>query len=155
MQVATCSYHYELHTLNYSVLNHPDRAKSSLFIIKPDKFITLDSLLIQLREKVTDKWYELGQALGVPVKVMETFKGHPSDQCMIETLDYWLRNHPDQPTWREVTQALDAIGFSELSREIAQVYVTGTYSYVYTSMHMPKIIRHYHSEDYGHRYAHI
>ena len=28
---------------------------------------------------------------------------------MVEMLDYWLRNHPDQPTWKEIADAIEDI----------------------------------------------
>ena len=28
---------------------------------------------------------------------------------MIEIADYWLRNHPDQPTWQDITDAVEKV----------------------------------------------
>ena len=95
---------------------------STLFL---DKSIDLNSVLIQLRDEVTQEWYKFGLSLGVPEEVMDKYSGYPLDQCMIEMLDYWLRHHQGHPTWREVAKALEAIELHQLSAKILQVYVTG------------------------------
>ena len=84
-------------------------------------------MLIQLQDKVTQKWFEFGLTLGVPSEVMEKYKDHPPEECIIEMLDYWLRHHPHQPTWREIAHALKdgSVGLNALSNEFSQVYVTG------------------------------
>ena len=51
-------------------------------------------------------WYQLGLELGVPVNFLETLIGYPDDDCLVEVLDNWLRNHPDKPTWDEIEKAL-------------------------------------------------
>ena len=99
-----------------------------------DASITLDSVLIQLRNEVTEYWYEFGLTLGVPKEIMDKYIGHSSDQCLIEILDHWLRSrHYDhkEPTWREIAQALNEIGLRELSNKITQVYITGVLHLVY------------------------
>ena len=47
-------------------------------------------------------WYELGLEIGVPSNFLEQLKGYPDNECLIEVADYWLRNHPDNPTWSEI-----------------------------------------------------
>ena len=81
-------------------------------------------MLIQLRG-VSGKWYKFGFNLGVPEQVMKNYSEYPVDQCMIETVDHWLRHHQGHPTWREVAKALEAIEFHQLSAKILEVYVTG------------------------------
>lgn len=56
---------------------------------------------------------------------MDKYSGYPVDQCMVETVDFWLRHHKDHPTWKEVANALEAIECRQLSAKILQVYETG------------------------------
>lgn len=99
---------------------------TNLFV---DKFINLDNVLIQLRGDVSQEWYKFGLNLGIPKEVMDKYSAYPVDQCMIETIDYWLRHHEGRPTWREVAMALEAIKFHQLSAKILEVYVTGDNHY--------------------------
>ena len=61
----------------------------------------------------------------VPKEVMDGYVGHPSDQCLIEVLDYWLRHLSGQLTWGEVAQALREIKFYELAEKAQQISTTG------------------------------
>ena len=87
--------------------------------------VNLDLLLILLKEEITPRWYEFGLVVGVPKEVMDSYSGHPSDQCLIELLDYWLRHHPGQLTWREVAQALREIEFYQLAEKALQISTIG------------------------------
>lgn len=51
------------------------------------------------------QWYWLGLAMEVPKTFLEQLKECPENQCLVEVLDYWLRNHPDKPTWQEIANA--------------------------------------------------
>ena len=68
----------------------------------------------------------LGEALGIDKKVLDKYaqKCSPED-CIVETLDYWLRNHPDEPTWKEIAQALKRIDLQQLAHDIERFYDTG------------------------------
>ena len=88
--------------------------------------VNLDSLLIQLRPQVSTKWYQFGEAAGIEKDVLDKIaKQCPSDQCIIELFDYWLRNSAEPPTWKTVADVLKAINLTELARDIEKVYVTG------------------------------
>ena len=87
--------------------------------------VNLDLLLILLKEELTPRWYELGLVVGVPKDVMDGYLGYPSDQCLIELLDYWLRHHPGQLTWKEVAQALRELKLYQLAEEALQISTTG------------------------------
>ena len=71
------------------------------------------------------RWYEFGLVIGVPKDVMDGYLGYPSDQCLIELLDYWLRHHPGLLTWREVAQALKEIKLHQLAETILQFSTQG------------------------------
>ena len=91
-----------------------------------DQIINLESLLIQLKPAANDKWYQLGEALGVDKKqVLDKCIQYPSDQGLVEVLDNWLRCHTGQPTWREIANALKKIGLQELAQDLMKVYETG------------------------------
>ena len=87
--------------------------------------VNLDLLLILLKEELTPRWYEFGLVVGVPKDIMDGYLGYPSDQCLIELLDYWLRHHPGQLTWREVAQVLREMNLYQLAEEALQISKTG------------------------------
>ena len=97
----------------------------TLHNIHTDDSLTLDSLLIQLRPQVTSEWYKFGLALGVAEEVLNKYLGYPSEECIVEMLDNWLRNHGSKPTWKEVAKALKDIGLLQLAEDILKVYTTG------------------------------
>ena len=37
--------------------------------------------------------------------VLEEFNLYSEEDCLVEVLDYWLKNHPGKPTWQEITDA--------------------------------------------------
>ena len=80
----------------------------------------LDSLLIVLKEGLAPKWYEFGLVVGVPQELMDSYSGYPSDQCLTEVLDYWLRHHTGTMKWSEVADALKAVKLNQLA-EKAQI----------------------------------
>ena len=76
----------------------------------------LDNLLIQVRTQVTPKWYQFGLALGVDKEVLNKYSTCPQEESIVELADYWLRNSPTKPTWRDVHEALKKTGFDSLSK---------------------------------------
>ena len=82
----------------------------------------LDTLLIILKEELAPRWYDFGLVVGVPKELMDSYTGYPSDQCLTEVLDYWLRHHShaqtDQVTWTDVAHALRAIKLNELAEKV-------------------------------------
>ena len=90
-----------------------------------DTLLSLDSLLIQLQAEVTSKWYQFGEAVGVDKETLDKYTEYPDDQCIVEVLDFWLRNHTGQPTWREVADVLRGIDLQQLASNIENVYETG------------------------------
>ena len=94
-------------------------------IFSIENALNLDSLLIQLQPEVNEKWYQLGEALGIEKKTLDKYASYLPDQNIIEVCDYWLRNHTGQPSWNEVAAALKQIGFQQLGYDIERVYETG------------------------------
>ena len=88
--------------------------------------VNLDSLLIQLRPQVATDWYQFGQAAGIEIDILKGFSRNCSpDECIVETLDYWLRNSTKTLTWMDVTGVLKLIKHSQLASDIEKVYTTG------------------------------
>ena len=81
-------------------------------------------MLIKLGGRLNSQWYQIGTGLGVPQLFLEEMKGHHEAECMIEVADYWLRNHRDQPTWKELADVVEDIQDYELARSINAVYYT-------------------------------
>ena len=99
--------------------------RNTLLSLYTDTLLSLDSLLIQLQAEVTSKWYQFGEAVGVDKETLDKYTEYPDDQCIIEVLDFWLRNHTGQPTWRKVADVLRGIDLQQLASDIENVYETG------------------------------
>lgn len=65
----------------------------------------VSSLLHALQGQISSKWYSFGLAIGVPKQILNQLKHYSDEECLVEVLDYWLRNHPGKPTWNEVMEA--------------------------------------------------
>jgi hypothetical protein len=85
--------------------------------------VDLDSLLILLKEELAPKWYDFGLVVGVPQELMDSYSGYPSDQCLTEVLDYWLRHHMDagKMKWMDVANALKAVELNQLAEKAQQL----------------------------------
>ena len=88
--------------------------------------VNLDNVLIQLRPQVSTKWYEFGKAAGVDKTVLDNFaKECAPEDCIVETLDHWLRRCEDKPTWSDIAKILKMINLPVLASDIENVYTTG------------------------------
>lgn len=84
--------------------------------------LNLDSLLIQLQDKVTQKWHQLGVALGVEKEILDRCLNYPPEQSIVEMLDYWLRSVDlEKQNWREVARALREVERHQLAMEIESI----------------------------------
>ena len=96
--------------------------------INTDKYLNLDTLLIQISSHIGSNWYQFGQAVEIPKEILDRCLGYPTEQCIEEVLDYWLRIQSEKeskPTWKIVAKGLKAIGHNSLAEDILNVYKTG------------------------------
>ena len=94
-----------------------------------DNALNLDSLLIQLQDKVTQDWHQFGEALGIENEVLYRCLNSPSEQSIIEILDHWLRRDVEQRSWMEIARALRQINYCQLAEDIENIDRTGNDSY--------------------------
>ena len=95
-------------------------------ILDDSLIVNLDNLLIQLRSQVTAKWYQFGERAGIQRSVLDNFTKQCSpNDCIMEMLDYWLRNSKQAPTWKDVARILKEINLEQLGHDIDEVYKTG------------------------------
>ena len=102
-----------------------------------DIALNLDSLLIQLQNKVTQDWHHFGAALGVEKEVLDQCLKYPPEQSIIEIVDHWLRSHVEQ-SWKEIARALRQINYHQLAEDIESIHKTGNndcHAYVNTLVH--------------------
>lgn len=71
--------------------------------------LDLNSLLYILKGQTSTRWYEFGVAIKIPISFLNQLIDQPEENRLIELLDYWLRHHPDQPTWQEIMDARNKI----------------------------------------------
>ena len=93
-------------------------------IIIIDIALSLDSLLIQLQDKVTQEWHVFGIALGIEKEVLDCYLNYPPEQSIVEILDHWLRKDVE-PTLGEIAKALKQINHHKLAEEIESIDETG------------------------------
>ena len=67
--------------------------------------IDLNNLMIRLQGQISSQWYQFGLVLGVPKEIMGQWSHQSETEHLAEVLDYWLKHHPHQPTWKEITDA--------------------------------------------------
>ena len=60
--------------------------------------------------------------MGHPKEMLGQLSDYSNEDCLVEILDYWLKHHPDQPTWKEVADALEEMQDYELAESILQIY---------------------------------
>ena len=57
------------------------------------------------------------------------------EDCIVEILDYWVRNTVERQTWKDVANILRAINLLQLAHDIEGVYSTGNHIYIHTKIH--------------------
>ena len=73
-------------------------------------------------------WRKFGKAVKIDKNMLDNFaKNCSPEECIVEMLDYWLRNCTRQPTWNDVAKTLNIIGLHKLAIEIDKISTTGTY----------------------------
>ena len=88
--------------------------------------VTLNRLVVLLREKVGRKWRDLGEAIDIDDVVLDSIaRTCFPENCIVEVLDYWLKYTDERITWREVAYVLKSINFHELALDVVQIYKTG------------------------------
>ena len=77
-------------------------------------------MLILLRAHLTPKWKEFGLVVGIEEDVLKMYSSHPPEECIVEVLDYWLRNCQEgsKPTWKKIATILKDIGLHQLAENI-------------------------------------
>ena len=84
----------------------------------------LNSLLIQLKPQVTQKWKEFANVVGLSNMIRELSR-YSAEECIVEICDQWLKSHPTKPTWRDVANVVKEIGLDQLSEGLLMAYNTG------------------------------
>ena len=114
--------------VQYAEIKHPVHPAVHDKQDKLDRNINLDMLLIQLKPQVTPKWYQFGLAVGIAKEVMDKYSDYPDEECLVEVLDHWLRNHESNKlTWKEVAEVLREIDLHQLADDLTKSYDTGWY----------------------------
>jgi hypothetical protein len=68
-------------------------------------------LLHTLKGQISDsEWYQFGVAIGVPRRVLNQIENYSEESRLAEALRCWLKHHPGQPSWKEITDAQRKIG---------------------------------------------
>lgn len=85
-----------------------------------DQPLDLDTLLIKIRDAVTPKWYQYGKIIGIPEDILFKCSNYPPEDCVVEILDYWLRNSHTSLTWSDVAATLKKVDLHQLAKGIEQ-----------------------------------
>ena len=93
-------------------------------LIHVDSVPTLWTLLQHL-DKVHDKWFEIGVALGLPPKNLRKIRGNShgrQQRWMAEMIQQWLESNHDA-SWKQVVSALEKVNLFDLARNIDRQYM--------------------------------
>ena len=71
-----------------------------------------------IRTEVTPMWYQYGQIIGVPEDTLVNCSSYPPSECIIEVLDYWLRNNLTPLTWSDVATTLREMDLHQLANTV-------------------------------------
>lgn len=85
--------------------------------------LDFNDLLLQFGSKLASKWYQLGKAVGIGEEMLDECSNSPPEEAIVDILDYWIKNHI-KPSWENVTEVLNEIGFNELANNLLK----GAYS---------------------------
>ena len=78
----------------------------------------LDQLLLKLCSQVSPKWRQFGFAVRVPVETLNELTSYQEEQRLSEIAGYWMKQHQDRLTWREVARIMKEIDLNDLAEEI-------------------------------------
>ena len=78
----------------------------------------LDQLLLKLRSQVSPKWRQFGFAVRVPVETLNELTSYQEEQRLSEIAGYWMKQHQDRLTWKEVARVMKEIDLNDLAEEI-------------------------------------
>jgi hypothetical protein len=91
-----------------------------------DSTLDLDSLLIQLKPQVTQKWKEFANVVGLS-NMIKQLSRYSAEECIVEVCDQWLKSHPTKPAWRDVANVVRDIGLHQLADGLLMAYNTGLF----------------------------
>ena len=83
-----------------------------------DRPVNLNSLLLRLKGDLTSHWHVFGLAIGIPKHILVELKSYPSEQRLVEVLDYWLKHSHGQPTWQQVLEAQEKVKFHQIAQNL-------------------------------------
>ena len=97
-----------------------------------DDALDLESAIASLSGKLNGQWYAFGQSIGVATELLdellESQNGSTEEECLAELLNHWMKHHPDQPTWKELADALEEIGANSLPLRVQGIYTLASES---------------------------
>ena len=92
-------------------------------LIKDNQLLTVDKLLIELKE--VTKWQLLGAYLRVPVHIIEEIALKHNgivETCKIYMLQYWLNNTMGA-SWKDIAEVLEHLNFLNTAARLKRKYM--------------------------------
>ena len=88
--------------------------------VPPDRLpvVNLDSLLSKLQPQVASKWCLLGIAVGMPKEMLYDLSNCSKEEGLEKVIEYWLKTHEGDLTWREVAEKMREIRLEHQAKEI-------------------------------------
>jgi len=74
---------------------------------------------------VADKWRVIGIYLEIPDGQLRAIGAdHHGDpqECLIAMLTVWLSRHSPPPTWEEITEALEFVGYAFVAHNLREKF---------------------------------
>jgi hypothetical protein len=90
-------------------------------VTSPLKFSVL---LKELRSKVAADWEDIGLTLDLEQGQLNVIRSdhRESNKCFREMLKLWLKQVEPPPTWSAITEAIDALQYESLAKELRKKY---------------------------------
>ena len=97
---------------------------SSTFFFEGDK-PTMKQLMQDLCNTVAEIWFLIGIYLEIPEAQLKTMeeKNHGDPQkCLMVMLSEWLARVSPLPTWQDLAEAVEFVGYLDVAQKLRQKY---------------------------------
>ena len=75
--------------------------------------------------KVASEWKRLGVNLKIPDGTLNNIAAdhpHKAEDCLLETLQEWLKRQDIPPSWANIVDAVELLGYKQLGSELKEKY---------------------------------
>ena len=74
---------------------------------------------------MASEWKRLGVNLEIPEGMLNSIAAdypHKSEDCLLEMLKEWLKRQDAPPSWANIVDAVESLGYKQLGSELKEKY---------------------------------